>query len=163
MTLKKTLLISFIFAFVASCSSAKKNYSTETIKSESAKANALFEKIFQEGLKESPMGLTYMGSKERYDELGDPSFEFYKTQIEKAKSDLKDLKKINPHALDPQTQLSYRLMKKSLNESIDSFKYYYNNYFITQMWGPHSNLPSFMINMHQVADAKDTKAYVKRV
>lgn len=149
--------------FAVSCSHTKKKYAPETIKAESEKANALFEKIFQEDLSVSPMGLTYMGSKEKYDELGDASYEFYKTRIEKSKKDLKALKNINYEALNPQTQLSYRLMKKDIESSIESFKYYYQNYFINQMRGPHSHLPSFMINMHQIANKKDAQAYVKRV
>ena len=142
----------------------QENYTREEITTETKRINDFFESEFQSQIKDNPMSLTHIGSKERYDELGDPSYEFYKNvTLKKNKSVLKKLKTFNYNALTPQAQLSYRLFKKGSQKIIKGEKYYYNRYFITQMFGPHSSLPSFMINKHQITNEKEAQAYVKRL
>jgi uncharacterized protein (DUF885 family) len=159
----KILLLALALV-LASCSTAHKNYTKEQIASETKKINEFFEAEFQSQLKDSPMGLTYIGLKERYDELGDPSYEFYKNvSLKKTKEALKKLKTFNYDALTPQAQLSYRLFEKQSKRAIENEKYYFDRYFMSQMYGPHSSLPSFMINMHRVDTESDAKAYVKRL
>ena len=158
-----TTLLAFVFALSA-CATKSKNFTADEIAKETKRINVFFEAEFQSQIKDSPMGLTYIGSKERYDELGDPSYEFYKNvTLKKTKASLKKLKDFNYYALTPQAKLSYRLFEKQAEKTIDNEKYYYNGYFMTQMFGPHSSMPSFMINMHRVDNEQDAKAYVKRL
>jgi len=105
-----------------------------------------------------------MGSKERYGELSDPSYEYYKRVGKKTtKASLKKLKDFDYNKLDDQTKLSYRLFKNSNLEQLDFEKFYFNDYFLNQMHSPHSGKPSFMINMHQISNEADAKAYIDRL
>ena len=157
------ILLSLIFALSA-CATKTKTYTQDEIQTETKKINAFFEEVFQSQLNDSPTYLTYVGSKKRYDELDDPSYEFYKNvTLKKVKEAQKKLKTFNYDALTPQAQLSYRLFKDQLQKRIEGEKYYYNGYVFNQMYSPHSSMPGFMINQHSVANEKEAKAYIKRL
>ncbi len=149
--------------------SAEKNLkvsskNTEKEPTESEKINTFFEQNYQNNLKNYPETLTYLGSKEHYDQLNDPSYEFYKkVSQKKTKASLKKLKDFDYKKLDNQTKLSYRLFKNSNLEQLDFKTFYFNSYFLNQMHSPHAGKPGFMINMHQIADEADAKAYIKRL
>ncbi len=160
------VLISILLgmSFMVSCSSmSKKTYTEEEIKAESTRINVFFEKEFKAGIQRYPTFLTYIGSRERYGELNDGSYEFAKEDIELSKKSLKELKKFNYAALDKQSKISYDLYKDRLENSIKDFKYHYHGYYVNQMFGHHSSLPDFMINMHQIANKKEAQAYISRL
>ncbi|WP_349267975.1 DUF885 domain-containing protein [Pseudalgibacter alginicilyticus] len=70
---------------------------------------------------------------------------------------------INVDLLDKTTSLSYKLAKETYQNYISDFKYRLYNYPINQMFGWHSNIPAFLINMHKVSDTKDAEAYISRL
>lgn len=161
----KTLLTVVLgLMFLTSCAgTGNKTYTEAEIKAESEKINAFFEKEFNEGVARYPTFLTYIGSRERYGELNDLSYEYAKEDIELSKKSLKELKKFNYNALDKQAKISYELYKESLEDQIRDFKYFHHSYYVNQMFGHHSRLPDFMINMHQIANKKEAQAYVSRL
>ena len=138
--------------------------SPASILNESKKANDFFESVFNETVDRSPMYQTYLGIKKDYGKLDDISDEKEIREIEIAKANLARLKKeINFNALDEQTRLSYRLFVQNTNLAIEGFSYRFHNYPVNQMFGYHSELPSFMINIHQVTDSSDAAAYISRL
>jgi len=162
MNIKKIFLITTLF--LSACATAKKNYTEAEVLNETKRINAFFEEEFQAAIKESPTSMTYIGLKERYDELGDPSYEFFKKNtLVRTKAALKKLKGFNYNSLTPQAQLSYRLFKKQGENMLQAEKYFKNGYTVSQSWGPHSSMPAFMINMHRIDNESDAKAYVKRI
>jgi len=61
------------------------------------------------------------------------------------------------------TALSYRLYEFATEDGLASHKFAGNEYVFQHMSGPHSNLPSFMINFHKVEDHSDAWAYIARL
>ncbi len=69
----------------------------------------------------------------------------------------------NRAKLDPHEALTYELFKTNLEEDIEDFQWRDYRYPVTQHGGIHSNLPSFMMNKHLVANEDDLRAYISRL
>jgi len=65
--------------------------------------------------------------------------------------------------LDEQTKVSYRLYEEEINEQVASRKFRYHNFPVNQMFGEHTHIPTFLINVHQVDSVADAEAYIKRL
>jgi len=50
-----------------------------------------------------------------------------------------------------------------MEDDISDYQYRLHNYPVNQMRGIHSQVPSFLINMHQITDKSDAEAYVSRL
>lgn len=153
------ILTMSVFAFVTEA----KTYTPEEIKAESERINKYFEEDFKEELKNYPTFLTYIGSKERYDELNDESYEFAKKRSEAQKIKLKKLKEFNYDALDEQTKISYDLYKQEIKDYVKNFKFFYHSYVVNQHFSFHTSLASFMFDMHSIANKKDAEDYISRL
>lgn len=136
---------------------------TQVAQSESQKANAFFEDVFKRNLMRSPVYQTYMGIKKDYGKWDDNSDQRAQEDLALAKKDLATLNTFDRSKLDANTQISYDLMKKSLEEGINDFKWRLYTYPVNQMYGTHSMVPSFLINQHQISNVSDAKAYISRL
>ncbi|WMI68523.1 DUF885 family protein [Mangrovimonas sp. YM274] len=142
----------------------KTEFTVDLIKENSDKANAFFDKSFDLGLDRSPMEQSYLGIKKDYDKWDDISPEHLDESLEIAKTELQYSKdSIDPKTLDAQTKLSYKLFVEGLEHNIADYKWRFYNYPVNQMHGMHSEIPSFLINIHTVADSSDAVAYISRL
>ena len=131
---------------------------------ESEKANAFFERIYNEKVDRFPEWQTYLGIKKDYGDWNNDSDEIELRELEFTKENVEWLKSsINYDFLDLQTKISYRLALQNAENAVNHFKYRLYNYPVNQMFGRHTDIASFLINMHLVADARDAKAYVSRL
>ena len=131
---------------------------------ESQRANEFFERVFNASVDRDPVFQTYLGIKKDYGKWDDPSEAFAQMKLAITEEDLQWLKdSIRYEALDPSTQLSYDLFVREAENEIADFKYRYHEYPVNQMFGFHSQVPSFLINMHQVSSQEDAEAYVSRL
>jgi len=136
----------------------------EQIAAESQKANAFFERVFDESVDRSPMTQTALGIKKDYDKWDDISDENAQKELEITKKELGILhNEINYDLLDAQTKISYDLFVLQSQEEVDNFKFRFHNYPVNQMFGLQSRVPAFLINMHKVTDLDDAKAYIARL
>ena len=132
--------------------------------SESAKANAFFERVFEENAARSPETLTFLGRKERADEWNDLSKEFSDETLALNKKYLAELEStINRDSLDSATQLSYDLFKQGLEEDIEDARWRLSNYPVNQMFGRHSRVVSLLINQHRIESLQDAENYISRL
>ncbi|TXB67362.1 DUF885 domain-containing protein [Vicingus serpentipes] len=136
---------------------------TQVDSTEVARLNQWFADVFERNLMDYPQFLTRLGRKDRQGELNDISEARRLKDIEEAKSDLAELLKFDPNKLDEQTKLSFRLYKRRLEREIKYAKYDHYSYPVNQMHGIQSELPSFMLNMHQIENKEDALAYVSRL
>ena len=156
-------------AALAGCSSTstdKAQASTVEVQkaqSENEKANALFDRIFMETVMASPINQTYLGIKKDYDKWDEISEKAAQQNLARTKANLKKLAEIDASKLNTQTQLSLKLMKQSLENQVSDHQWRFHSYPVNQMYGVHSTTPSFLINQHQITDAKDAAAYVSRL
>ncbi|QBY05700.1 DUF885 domain-containing protein [Thalassotalea sp. HSM 43] len=130
---------------------------------ESERLNAFFEKVFMDGVMRSPQTQTYLGIRQDYDKWDDFTEESAADDLQFTKDSLAALDQFDYDKLDAQTKISYQLFKQSLERQIVGFKWRHHNYPVNQMFGTHSNIPSFMINQHIVSDAKEAADYVARL
>ena len=137
----------------------------EQIAASSEKLNKWFEARFQERVDESPMLQTRLGIRtEDYGKWDDISPEKQEKDLEKTKEYLNYLMdSVQVSHLDKSTALSYRMLKDNLENELADFKYRFHNYPVNQMFGTHSEIPSFLINMHSVENKKEAEAYISRL
>ncbi len=139
-------------------------YTPEQTAAESAKANAFFERVFNEAVDRSPQMQTQLGIKKDYDKWDDDSDAHETEDLALTVEHLAELKKmINFEALDHQTQLSYRMFVRTSERGIEGYKWRLYNYPVNQMFGEHSGTPAFLINTHRVDTVKDAEAYIARL
>ena len=164
--LRLTFLLLILFA--SSCrqdsKSSVKKFTPEEVDAESAKANAFFDRCFDEMVDMDPELQTYLGIKQDYGQWTDRSDSFQVKRNELARRQLEELKKtVEFDKLDDQARLSYRLFEHDAQELFDAFPWRYHNYPVNQMDGVQSGIPAFLINMHRIDAVGDAEAYVQRL
>lgn len=148
-----------------SCANTEKEAVTpEEVAVESARLEDFFEREYQRDLENSPMLQTQLGIKTNYDEWDDYSHLKYAEDLERSKRRLRFLEdSVKVEVLDEEMSLNYSLYKQQLEDEIADYKYRFYNYPINQMFGVHTQLPAFLINMHQIESSADAEAYISRL
>jgi uncharacterized protein (DUF885 family) len=136
----------------------------DQIAAESKRANEFFDKCWDETLARHPVDESVYGIKTHYDQLEDLSDEkaaadnaVWQKQLATLKRDFK------PELLDPQAQLSYKLFEQEAEREAEEFKFRFDVYPVSQMRGVHTQIPTFLINIHKVDNVKDAEAYIARL
>jgi uncharacterized protein (DUF885 family) len=126
--------------------------------------NVWFEEKYEESLQKSPLRLTSLGIKDKYDQIDDLSID---AQIENAtwmQESVDELKKnFEYQSLNEQDQMSYDIWLYQNELLQESLEYQELEYVFDQMTGIHTRLPSMLINFHKVDSIEDMQAYVSRI
>jgi uncharacterized protein (DUF885 family) len=133
------------------------------VETESQRLNAFLEAVFQEGLARSPTSQSFLGIKTDYDKWDDISEARAQEDNELTQKYLRQLSEFDFDLLDEKTKLSYRLFKQIQERDIAQFRFRDHNYPVNQMFGWHTNIPSFLINIHRITSLEDAEAYVARL
>jgi uncharacterized protein (DUF885 family) len=157
-------LIKFLLVSLLLFSCATKQYTPEQRAAETQKLNKLLDGFFEAGIARYPMWQTYLGLKTNYDKLNNGTEEFALEGMKISKKNLAEMEdKIDYDALTEQGKISYRLFKQNVEDGEEGWKWRHHYYPLNQMYGYHSNIPSFMINTHRVSTEKDAKDYIARI
>lgn len=136
----------------------------EKEKTASEDLNAWFEEKYEESLQKSPLKLTSLGIKDKYDQIDDLSLD---AQIENAtwmQESVDELKKnFEYESLNNQDQMSYDIWLYQNELLQEGLEYQDVGYVFDQMTGIHTQLPSMLINLHKVDSLEDMQAYVNRI
>lgn len=158
------LFLLFTFALLGSCSTKQQSADTVDVAAESKRFNVFLDRIFDEAVDRDPRYQSVLGIKKDYDKWTDISDANLEKEIGILKKNLETMKaEFDPAKLDAQAQLSYKLYEYDANDRIEGFKYRHHNYPVNQMDGYQSDIPAFLINIHQVTDIKDAEAYISRL
>jgi len=131
---------------------------------ETERLNSWFEDVFQDELSRNPVWQSYLGIKDRYGEWTDVSDAADVEEYHRRVDSLATLKgEFDYDALDEQAQLSYRLFEYEIERAIDRFPWRHYSYPVNQMFGAHSEVPSFLMTVHSVSDVSDAEAYLSRL
>jgi uncharacterized protein (DUF885 family) len=131
---------------------------------ESAKANAFFERAYNLTVDRSPELQSELGIHKDYDKWDDDSEVRATEDLALLTQELAELKReVRFEALNAQTKMSYRLWVREAEHTIEGWKWRYYNYPVNQMFGEHTGLVAFLINIHSVKDLKDAEAYIARL
>lgn len=136
----------------------------EIIQSQSEQLNQWFEDRFDEGIIRSPMGATYMGLDQNQDLLDDSSELALAEDAALTEIWLQEMRrKFDADRLDASTRLSYRLFEYTSENQLAGYEHSDHMYIFQHMNGPHTGLPTFMANMHQINSAEDAENYISRL
>lgn len=142
----------------------KQNYTQEEILTESKKANAFFDRVFDARIDRDPYNQTRLGIKKDYGKWTDINEAHAQQEMDFTKAYLDSLHTlIKMDALDEQTKMSYRLFEMECNNAINNFKWRFHDYPVNQMGGMHSEIPAFLINMHTISNKTEAEAYISRL
>ncbi|RMF18254.1 MAG: DUF885 domain-containing protein [Alphaproteobacteria bacterium] len=135
-----------------------------TARSEDARLAAFFQRAFEARLARSPMGQSYLGIKTDYDKWDDLSDAHADGDIALVKGQLAELRgRFDPDQLSPRMRLSRRLFIALAEREIANARWRHHSYPVNQMFGWQQQIPSFLINIHRVADRSDLEAYIARL
>ena len=173
----KTVLTLSAIAVLAACQPADNATSSQTAKavetqvvtetsaiSESERLNQWFATKYEEQLQNSPMMLTFLGRKERYDQVDDMSRAEELRQLAWQKQAAQELQNnFDYRKLDEEAKISYDIWLFQYNQALEADKFAESAYVFTQMQGIQAFAAQFLINFHKVDDASDMSAYNKRI
>jgi uncharacterized protein (DUF885 family) len=138
--------------------------SSDPIATESKRANEFLDKIFDEFVASHPQLESQLGSKAHYDQWNDISDEASKRDLDTEQKNLAELKRQFPkEKVDLQTRLSCELYEFNAARDAEAYQYRLDSYPVNQMYGVHSETPTFLINIHKVDTEKDAQAYIARL
>ncbi len=160
------LLVSLIAVTPATAAPPRPSVAADAVAvaTESAKANAFFDRVFDEAVARSPMFMAQLGIKQATDKWDDISDARALEDFVITVQHLAELKRsFNFELLDDQTKVSYRMFVNAAERSIEGWKWRYYNYPFNQMSGLHSEAPAFLINYHPIASVADALAYIARL
>lgn len=141
-----------------------KTYTAEQIAAESKRANEFFDKNFDDFVARHPQFASQLGIKTGYDKWEDLSDASAVEDLAFSIQNLARLKRdFDFAALDPQTQLSWKLFEADVQQNAEGFRFRSHNYPVNQMFGWHSQTPTFLINIHRVDSVADAEAYIARL
>jgi uncharacterized protein (DUF885 family) len=134
-----------------------------TTQSESERLNAFFERTFEEDLKRSPLFQSYLGKKWDYDKWDDISDEEADERVAISKNRLETLEGFDTAKLNEQEKLSLRLYKLGIERDLANEAFRHHRYIVHQFRAAHTQVPSFLINIHRVTSKEDAQAYIGRL
>ena len=126
--------------------------------------NEWFDARYEEEIQFSPISLTYMGRKDRNNELDDNSYEAFKTHLAWKQQTVTDLNRLFDYeSLSNEEQTSFDIWTYQYERMRKAEAFFYSGLTFDQMNGDQSQLPTFLINIHQVDNLADMEAYIARI
>ena len=131
---------------------------------ETARFNAWLDARYEEKLAFSPIEQTMLGRKTSYDKIDEMSESAQDAEFAWQRQTVEELQRSFDYArLTPDGKLSYDVWVYGFERAAASLPLRRRSYVFSQMDGPHTDLPQFLINSHRVDDAGDMNAYVARI
>jgi uncharacterized protein (DUF885 family) len=132
--------------------------------SESQRLNSWFDAKYEELLQLSPIQLTFLGRKERNNELDDFSMAGADAQLEWARAAVAEMQReFDYEQLDAETKTSWDIWMYQYEQSERAVQFRNNGLTFEQMNGAQSFLPTFLISFHLIEEASDVEALISRI
>jgi uncharacterized protein (DUF885 family) len=129
-----------------------------------ARINAWFDAKYEEQLDLSPMTRAYAGEKKDQDKIDDMSEAAGDRALEWQRKSVEELKaKFDRATLQPDAQLSYDLWIYQYEDAASLARFKRNGYVFDQLYGPHTRIPQFLMQIHSVSEPADMDAYIARI
>ncbi|WP_293969875.1 DUF885 family protein [Sphingopyxis sp.] len=137
---------------------------TQAADAETARLNSWFNLKYEEEMAFSPIARGYQGDKADYDKIDDFSDEALERKIEWQRRSVDEMKaKFDRAKLTQDAQLSYDLWIYRYEDAAGWAKFRRNDYVFNQMFGPHTRIPQFLMQVHKVEEPADMDAYITRI
>ena len=130
----------------------------------SEQLNAWFDAKYEEQLQDSPVQLTFLGRKDKNDQIDCMTIACQDEQLAKAKAAVEELKAtFNYDQLSAADKDSYDLWIYQYERAAKAVDFRDNGLIFDQMSGMHTFVPTFLMQFHSVDEEADARAYVKRI
>ena len=134
------------------------------VAAESQRLTTWFDEKYEEQLLNSPLQLTRLGRKERYDEIDDLSIDARRQQFAWLEDSVEELQREFDYALlNHEAQIAYDIWMFQYELAKEGQPYLQAGYVFDQMRGLHSGLPQVLLVYHTVSDEADMRAYISRI
>ncbi|MFK7831420.1 MAG: DUF885 family protein [Congregibacter sp.] len=124
---------------------------------------AFLDATWQEDLALSPVFASRTGVKDYQDRWSRVDEAFKQQTRQRNERLLTELAQFDRASLGRAEQLSYDLYQLRLQRRLASDEYRHHKFVIHQHRGPHTRVPSHLINIHQITDVADAEAYIARL
>jgi|KBSMisStaDraftv2_1062788.scaffolds.fasta_scaffold67758_2 uncharacterized protein (DUF885 family) len=139
-----------------------------------AALNALFDRIFQRQVADSPGFATALGLDTGANARLRSTFDMRPPNQSRVENDARDraflaaVKAIDPATLSPAAALNHEIVIYDLETSLESWEKFkidsvQNPYLISQQSGNYFSLPDFLNSTHPIDNASDAEAYLSRL
>jgi uncharacterized protein (DUF885 family) len=126
--------------------------------------NVWLDAKYEQQLDLSPMARAYAGEKKDYDKIDDMSEAAADRALEWQRQSVEELKaKFDRATLPPDAQLSYDLWIYQYEDAASLAGFKRNTYVFDQLYGPHTRIPQFLMQVHRVDEPADMDAYIARI
>ena len=146
---------------------ASQEASSATEQTESERLYAWFDELFQDDLSRSPQTQTQLGQIDDLDAYGrwDAVSEAAAADDQQRRLDRLDYLHANfdPDTLDGDARVSYLVFEYLQETGIRQYEFRDQGYVFTQMFGPHTGMPTLLISQHKVETPEHAEAYIRRL
>ena len=140
---------------------------TATEQTESERLYAWFDELFQADLARSPQTRTALGQIDNLDAYGrwDAVSEEAAAADQERRIERLDYLRENfdPDTLNDDARVSYMVFEYLQETGIRQYTYRDQGYVFTQMFGPHTGMPTLLISQHRVDTPEHAEAYIQRL
>lgn len=131
---------------------------------ETARLNTWLDERFEEQLQFSPMTLTMLGRKDRYDAIDDISEQAAREQAAWGISTVEQMKaEFDRDALTTVGRESFDLWAFQAEKAVKDLEFIRHGYLFGELGGYEDWFASFLIRYHKVDDEADMRAYIARI
>ena len=164
----RACLVLILAILLAACTQEPENTGSEHAAVEAAdRALTLtqwLDEQYETELQFSPIELTFLGRKERNDEIDAFTYSAFAEQLAWKTASVEQMQQLfDREQLTGDEQLSYDLWAYQLERMQQSEPFFYDGLVFDQMNGVQNFVPTFLINFHRVENAQDMAAYIERV
>lgn len=132
--------------------------------SESQRLNEWFAVKYEEQLQSNPIMLTFLGRKEKYDQINDMTRAYELNQLAWRAKTVEDLQaNFDYNQLTPEAKISYDIWIYQYQQAQAGQQFNKNSYIFTQFNGIQAFAAQFLINFHRVDNLSDMQAYITRI
>ena len=135
--------------------------------SQGADANAVFRAMlarhYRQDMEQFPGTASHRGTptnERAWDPASNAFMDQRRMQVE---ARLEELRAVDAAALTEANRLSHRLYGLQLQRYLAADDFRHHHYIVHNFWGPHTDVPSFLINVHTVESAEDAENYIARL
>jgi uncharacterized protein (DUF885 family) len=131
---------------------------------ESERLNEWFAVKYEEELQMSPIMLTFLGRKEKYDQVDEMTIAADQKKLAWKKQTVDELNtQFDYKKLDDEAKISYDIWLQQYQQAVAAQTFIHNDYIFTQFNGIQAFAAQFLINFHKVDSESDMLAYNKRI
>jgi uncharacterized protein (DUF885 family) len=131
---------------------------------ETERLNAWLDERFEEQLQFSPINLTILGRKDRYDEIDDISEQAARDRAAWGMSTVEQMKaQFDRESLSTAGKESFDLWVFQKEKAAKDLEFMRQGYLFGELGGWEDWFPTFLINYHKVDDEADMRAYIARI